>query len=737
MKPYDPEKPGISLDLAVSEVRMAVQDAEDFISSELEPDWELAERYFRGETDIPTVENRSNVVKTEVRDAIRNTVPSIMRVLTSKRSLVDYIPSSVQNAPWVAQQGEYATQLFWENDGYTNLLAAVQESLKLKTGILKVWWEPSPNEVNVSYTKVPMTFVEELRKNPLFEIGDFEKVEDTSVAADKLSLYNVSGRTLRENGAIRMECVPNYEFFISRNVNSIEQALSRGVHGHRRVVTVTEARELGLEYDDFFSLSDEDPEDGDFSGSSMARRGYAVDDDSAAKTSDPSQHKFTLVEAYVRHDLEGTGRAQTYVFYLGGASYTYLHHELVSDSPFAVMQPIPIPHTVYGLSIADLVIKEQDTSTSMLRATVDNAHAVNNARIAADPNKTSFEDLVNPALNAPIRIRAGATIQAISVPSTAQGNLGVLSYLDQDVQNKVGVTKAAQGLDPDALQSTQKDAVMNTIQMSQGQTELMVRNIVETALIRVFRMLMRLTVQHAEPVRQMQIKGVYLPVNITMFDPDAKAMPNVGLGTADVQTKMSSLQFIYAEQQKYMQTLGPNNPFTSYAQIYNTLEDMLETAGIYDVQKYFNVVTPGVEKQWAEAMQKAAAAKQQQEAANQPLDPSKALREVELAKNETKRAEVQFDAAQKAQELRLRALSAQEQNDLKRDELVQRREIELAKLGEKIASDRAAAIREEQNANDIPSTTENSGAGAATEPAPTSGAGTPADATDAGNAVGQ
>ena len=85
----------------------------------------------------------------------------------------------------------------------------------------------------------------------------------------------------------------------------------------------------------------------------------------------------------------------------------------------------------------------------------------------------------------------GNVVQVVQTPSQIQSTLPMLQWTSQLSQDKVGVTKAAQGLDPSAMQSTDKEAVQNTIQLSQGQVELAVRNIIETGIVNIFRKLLK------------------------------------------------------------------------------------------------------------------------------------------------------------------------------------------------------------------------------------------------------
>lgn len=658
------------------ELTTAVDNAVNFMA-EYEKEWELAERYYRGECDIKTEEGRSDVVKTEVRDAIRNTMPSMMRTLLQARKIVEYVPNSVQNAPWVEQQSEWVTQQFWRAGGYMTLYASIMDAAKLKIGPVKAIWKESPIPQFFAYKQVTDEFVLQLSDQTDVEIDELEEALDEEGRSYPIPLYNMSGYRYFRQGAVATESVPPHNFFISREANSIAHAIETGVHGHRRSVTVAEAIEYGLECDDWKRLDDADPETTEHAGSSAERRGYTKNLTGSARSEDILRHTFLLTEAYARYDFKDSGVPQLYRFWLGGTSNELLAHEEVEDSPFELVQLHPVPHSAVGNSLADLLIKEQDTSTSLLRAIIDNAHAANNPRLAYNPDKVNEDDIFAPNIGAPIRVRSDGVVQVIGIPSTLQGLLPILQYMDMDNQSKAGVTKAAQGLDPDAMQSTDKNAVINTIQTSQGQVEFMIRNVIETALIPLFRKIMRLSLAYMPHGQLIRTKGTFIPVNLSMFDPDLTAMPNVGLGTANLMVKKAALIGILQQQKEFMATMGADNPFTSYAQMYNTLEDIAEIDGIYDVSRYYKIVTPTVEQ--ALAKRQAEAAKQAQ--AEGPSDPAKALVVIEQVKNQGRIQELLIKTSLAERELAQKSIVDQETVDLEHKKIDTNKALKLAELG--------------------------------------------------------
>ena len=686
---------GISLRDVKRELAFEISSAYDFMTSEFADDWAKAEKYYAGGSGVPNTVGRSKVVKTEVRDAIRHLMPNVMRTMLQARKIVEYVPQKVQSAAMIEQQGAFATQIFWENNGYRTIYDSAMESMTKKIGPVKAYWESNPLPEFITMTGITKADLDMITESPDVEID--EVTPNTPIEGSDVTLYDVEFYMYSTNGKIRMEAFPCHEFFISRNATNIEDA---AVHGHRRTVTVSDAISLGIEYDDWSSLDPDDPEDNQFNDLSTKRRGYNKNAENDLESDDLLNHKFLFTECYCEHDLDGTGRPQKYVFYFGGSSYTYLHHEKVDDWCIELVQVDPVPFAAIGRSIADLTINEQDTMTSLLRAMIDNAHMANNPRHSADPMIVDFKDLMNNAIGAPIKSKRPGAIDTVDIPMTGQQLLPMLQYLEVDSENKVGVTKAAVGLDPNAMQSTDKQAVQNTIALAQGQVELIVRNIIETGLIPLFKRLLKLTMRHMDPVQLMRVQGTVIPVSTAAFNPDLVAVPNIGLGTASPEMKMSALQFVLAKQEDIIGKFGLDNPFVGLSNIYNTIEELVDLSGLHDVGRYFKVVTPEVEQQLAQQRAEAAKAEAEQAQGNTPMDPSKALMAIEAGKAQVALMNTQAKRADSESHLQLDALRFTEESDLARDKMVQDRALEMLRIEESGRKARAeSSIRREQNRN--------------------------------------
>ena len=121
--------------------REAVNDAVDFVESEIAEDRIKAQRYFDGEVDIGEEEGRSTVVSTKIRDTIRAIKPSLLRVFLSTDRPVEFVPRGPEDVQVAEIATQYVNYLFNENGGYRILNDCFHDALLKKSGVAKVYWD--------------------------------------------------------------------------------------------------------------------------------------------------------------------------------------------------------------------------------------------------------------------------------------------------------------------------------------------------------------------------------------------------------------------------------------------------------------------------------------------------------------------------------------------------------------------------------------------------------------------
>ena len=669
-------------------VRDAIAQAVDFAESEVSQQRVKAQRYFDGEVDIGYEDGRSKVVATKVRDTIRAVKPSLMRVFMSTSKPVEYTPKGPEDVAMAEQATNYMHYIFNKNNGYRVLSDAFHDALIKKNGIVKAYWEES--ERSEIFTFDHLTDEEYTLIASDDDVTILEHSVETSMSMDEFGMemempeHSLKISRRMPEGRLKIESVAPEDFFVDAQAKNIDDAY---VVAQRTEMRVGDLVAMGFEFEDVVDLGS------NFGASSMAneedfvRRGYSQDayDD---QEGDASMRLVTVTEAYMRIDVDGTGIPALHRFICGGTTYKLLDYMPCDEIPFAVFEVDPEPHTFYGRSLAEIVMDDQDASTAILRGILDNVAMTNNPRIGIVDGAVNIDDVMNNEIGAIVRMRQAGAVQSLDVPFTAGQTLSALTYMDQLVEQKTGVSRASMGLDPDAMQSTTKVAVKATIQAAAGQVEVMVRNLA-SGMRDLFGIMLRTAIKHTDEEQMMQMNGQFVQVDPRVWKVDMDVGINVGLGTGREEEKMMALQQIFQVQQQVYAQYGPMNGVVTLTNIRNSLADILAASGIRNAERYFAPMTPEIEQQMM--MQ------QQQAAQMQPPmpDPSQMLMQTEAMKAQTK-AQVDMTKAQLEHQRKMHEMGMND--DLYRDQMAQDLMVDAAKIyGQYGSTVDVARIKAEQD----------------------------------------
>jgi hypothetical protein len=638
--------------------REAVNDAVDFVESEIAEDRIKAQRYFDGEVDIGEEEGRSKVVATKIRDTIRAIKPSLLRVFLSTDKPAEFVPTNPEDVPVAEQATQYVNYLFNEVGGYRILNDCFHDALLKKVGIAKVYWDTYTESETYDYTDLNeqeyMAIVNDENVQIISETQTIKAEIDEMGMQIEAPYYDLKVSYQTEKGKLCVESIPPEEFFVDRNAKSIEDAY---VVAHRTEMRVGELVAMGYDFDVVSDLGGLGHSDTFSEVERYERRGYE-EDYSDEDVQDPSMRIVAVTEAYMKIDVNGTGVPEMHKILMAGSNYKVLDYEPWGDVPFAVFEVDPEPHTFYGRSIADILFNEQDTATAMLRGILDNVALTNSPRTEIIDGMVNVDDLLNNEIGGVVRVKQAGSIRELVVPFIAGQTLPALQYFDQEIESKTGVTKASTGLNPDALQSTTATAVNATIQAAAGQVEVIARNLAEGGVRRLFRLMLKLVVENSDDQKMMRLSGQFIPVDPRMWNTGMDVSVNVGLGTGREDQRMAALNQALGMQMQIWQAYGPMNGLVTMTQIRNTLADMLAINGVRNADRYFSPMNPQTEQ--ALMMQQQQMAAQQ----GQQSDPNQAYLQAE-----------QIKAQQKAQtdmmKIQIEAQKALAEDDRKRDEMDQ------------------------------------------------------------------
>ena len=573
----------------------AVQQAVNFVESEIAEARMKSQRYFEGEVDIGEEDGRSKIVSTKVRDTIRAIKPSLMRVFLSSENPVEYVPTSQEDVKMAEQATKYAHWRFTELNGYRLLNDAIHDALVKKTGVLKIWWEDNTEAEIHSYSNVTDEEMLLIVNDENVEV--IEHSTEAVIDMDEMGVemerpeHSLKISYKKEKGELKIEALPPEEFVVDRNAKSVEDAY---VVAHRTEMRVSDLVEMGYDFDEISELSGLTSDDSFRDEEDFERRGY--DQDEEDNNEDLSMKKVQVTEAYMKIDKEGTGVATMYRILLAGGENKLLECEAWGEVPFAVFEVDPEPHTFFGRSVADLIMNDQDSSTAMLRGLMDNVALTNSPRQGYVQGQVNVDDLLNNEIGGLVRLKSPQALVDIATPFVAGQVLDAIQYMDMTVESKTGVSKASQGLDPDALQNTSATAARLQAQQGAGQIEVMARNLAEGGMKRLFKLMLNLMVENSCEETMMRLHGEFIPIDPREWNASMDVTVNVGLGTGREDQRQVALQQALQMQMQIWSTYGSSNGLVTMTGIRNTLGDMLSLNGVRNVDRYFNPMTPEQEQ---------------------------------------------------------------------------------------------------------------------------------------------
>jgi len=587
------EETGVTEDELHGIVAGEIDDAQAYIDDVISPERAMAGQYYKGEPFGNEEEGRSQVISMDVRDTVQAIMPSIMRVFFGSSNVVEFAPNGPEDVQNAEQATDYVNYcLTRDNNLFMVCYETFKDALVRKNGISKVWWNEDEDVQTYNFEGLSEEAYTVLASDPDVEIVEVEMEtgemammgpDGIEIMVPKPTEYSCTIRRTTKKGRLCVAAVPPEEFLIDRRARNIEDA---EFVAHRRYVTVSDLVKMGYEMDEIENLGYETQ--GDFEGNQETFDRNPNATILGAGRTDLASRKILYIEGYVRVDMDGDGIAELRRVCVGGSAYKILHNERCDLIPFVSFCPDPEPHTFFGLSIADVTMDIQLIKSNILRNMLDSLAQSIHPRTAVVEGQVNLEDVMNTEVGGIIRMRAPGMVQPFSQPFVGQAAFPMLQYMDELRENRTGISKAAAGLDADALQSSTRAAVAATITAAQQHIELICRIFAETGMKVLFEKALKLITMYQDAPRMVRLRNQFVPIDPRVWNSNMDVVVNVALGSGTTEEKMNFLGQIAAKQEMLIQQGGvDNNPLVDLSQYRNTLAQMLAMAGFKDADTFF------------------------------------------------------------------------------------------------------------------------------------------------------
>ena len=561
-------------------VSTAIEDAVDYIDNIVSPERAEMAEYYNGEALKDTNEDgRSGAQTMDVRDVVQAMMPSLMRIFCGSDHVVEYAPTGPEDVQTAAQATDYVNYCLNQDQDtpYINILyATFKDALVKGSGFLKFWYDEVETTESEELTNLDDDALAALNADEEAEITTLMSVtEDGGIPS-----HSVRVTHKRKNGKIKVESVPPEEILVNRTAKSMADA---DLIAHRAYVTVSQLVEMGY---DPVEMQDYVTDQTNFELSNQEARERMLSTTEPDEL-DPSNKRVLYVEAYMRLDTTGDGVSELRRICCAGTNYEILRNEPADDIPFAYFCPDPTPHAFFGMSMASLTMDIQRIKTAVLRGSLDSLAQSITPRTLVVEGQASLSDVMNNEVGSIIRARNPGAVVPFNVPYVGQQAFPMLGYMDEVRENRTGISKAADGLDPSALQSSTLMAVQQTIAAAQQRTELIARLFADGGMTQLYKGLLKLIIKHQDRARMVRLRNEFVPINPDVWNADMDVVANVHLGKGGDQEKMQMLQTVAEKQEMILQQMGPNNPLVGAENYYATLIQILETAGFKDPLRFF------------------------------------------------------------------------------------------------------------------------------------------------------
>lgn len=637
-----------------------LEDAVSYIDSDISPIRAKGTEYYRGDPFGNEEDGRSQVVAMEVRDTVSAMLPSLMKVFFSSENVVEYVPRGPEDVAGAQQATDYANYVFTsDNNGFMTTYALFKDSLVRKCGIAKYWWEEVEEVKIEEYSGLDDQTVQILMQEDA-EVKIVVSYPDPSMPVDMMQqqvdpatglpipvqmpmLHDVQIKRNTKDGRIRIMAVPPEELILDRRARSFDDA---GIIAHRQMATVSDLIGMGYDQDEIeenISSTDLDSND-----EYLARQPLSTTM-GAGDSLNPMQRRVLYIEAYMRVDYDGDGVPELRKICCMGSGYKMVRNLPASYIPFVDFPCDPEPHTspLEAMSIFDITHDIQEIKSEIMRNTLDSLAQSIHPRTAVVEGQVNIDDVLNNETGAIIRMRAPGMVQPFSSPFVGQAAFPMLDYMDQMREDRTGMSKAAMGLDPDALQSTTKAAVAATVSASNSRLELQARILAE-GMKKLFKGILYLITTHQDKPRMVRLRNEWVQIDPRAWDASMDVSVNIGLGNGDLGERMQGLTMIAAKQEQIMQQFGLSNPVVTPDMYIRTIQKIVELSGFKDASSYFQTLPADFQMPQSEP---------------KPT-PEEVLAQVQAES-------IQADIQKKAAELELRREQMIRDDDYRRDQLAQ------------------------------------------------------------------
>jgi hypothetical protein len=548
-----------------------VQQAVGVNTSRLSTERRKVMKYYDGTLPRPQHAGQSSYVSTDVYDAVEAMKADLLETFSGSQNIVKFAPQGPNDVEPARIATEFCSFVVHrQNPGYHIFHDALDDGLKARVGIVKVYWDPDEELVDETFDSQP--------EEAVITLAGQDEVKDMDATANPDGTYSGKVTKSKDKSQIRIENVPPENF----GVASWAKNLRKTFHYQRELMTQDEIEAMGW---DFSKLKDVNPitDDADRDIETQARfnqieSGYTSQEQEAQ----PEMKKWQIYECIDTFIKYKGDRPRLYKTVVCGK--VVLDCTEINRSPFKVFCPLRVAHSFWGNNFAAKVIPTQNARTVLTRSILDHAVITNNPRYTVLQGAlTNPKEMLDNRLGGIVNTTRPDAVAPLLQPSLNPFVFQTLAMLKDNSEQTTGISSLSQGLNKDAIsQQNSQGMVEGLVDLSKQRQKVVARNFAEF-IAEVYIEVYNLTLENQERYCVVEVAGNWVDVDPSSWEERKTYSIQFFLGqaAADAEAMKLTALAIQAKQDPFLaRSMGDEGT-------YNLAQDIAETRGIKTFSRYF------------------------------------------------------------------------------------------------------------------------------------------------------
>lgn len=583
----------------------------------------------------------SKVVTSDTMEIVDSYLAVISELMLSNGKIAKFNPSDPSQTVAAGLASELTNHcIFTKNNGWVELNTWIKAALLFKNAVIRWKWENYYSTKVEEYENISMLELDAILAEGDAEVIEIRVGEGVDPETGEEVYEYVSVRKEVDKSKVCLENIPPESFMINRGATDIESANFVGIQTE---MTLSELREMGFDVADDIG---EGVEANNFSfdyESSVRQAINEVEQNFHDDFMGVANREVIVTESWIRVDRDGDGVAELKRFITVGEEV--LLEEYADSIPLASLNPIEIPYSFYGMSIADATKSATEIKTTITRGMIENVYLSNYGRTLADPNTVDFRALQSPEPHQIIPTNGSpmSSVHTLVPAQLAPSTFSLLEYMNTEKEMATGMTRAAQGVNEklfDSGNSAGKIAMVE--QASQKRISYVARRFAETGFKELCKGVYDLILDNSDSIlRDYSYYNItpesLIPLENLTVDIDVGANSSANTQENMMMMAQQVMPMLYQSPES-KGIINPKAPFTIAKQL-------LESMGIDNwVDFIVDPETPQGQQQAQAAMQEAQQG-QEQAAKEDQVEQQKIMLQLQkqMADIQKKQADMELD----------------------------------------------------------------------------------------------